>query len=48
VGVTVRFVGGPRDGESSKLVSGDPPGVLIADDSGGRYRWRDGYYRWKA
>jgi hypothetical protein len=36
VGVLVTFVGGPRDGESSKLASGEPPAVLVVDDSGGR------------
>ncbi len=39
VGVTITFVGGPRDGESSRLVSGEPPGVLVVDESGGRYVW---------
>jgi hypothetical protein len=37
VGVPVTFVGGPRDGESSRVVSGDPVAVLVVDDSGGRY-----------
>jgi hypothetical protein len=48
VSVMVTFFGGPRDGEASMLSSGDPPGVLIVDDSGGRYEWRDGRYRWKS
>ena len=34
MGVEVRFVGGPRDGESSRIVSGALPGVLVVDDSG--------------
>ena len=46
--VLVTFVGGPRDGASSKLSSGEPPAVLVVDDSGGRYVWRDGSYWWKA
>ena len=29
--------GGPRDGESSRSASGEPPAVLVVDDSGGRY-----------
>ena len=37
MGVMVTFVSGPRDGEQSKVVSGEPPGVLIVDDSGGVY-----------
>lgn len=45
MGVEVRFVGGPRDGESSRLVSGNPPGVLIVDDSGGRYVFDRAFYR---
>ena len=45
--MTVRFVGGPRDGESSSFVSGEPPGVLIVDESGGGYMWRDGRYWWE-
>jgi len=48
VGVTVTFVGGPRDGESSKVVSGDPPPVLVVDDSVGAYRWRNGSYWWES
>ena len=40
------FVGSPRDGEH-KVVSGDPPGVLIVGDSGGRYVWRDGRNWWE-
>jgi hypothetical protein len=47
MGITVRFVGGPRDGESSRVVSGEPAHVLIVDDSGGRYVWRDGAYMWE-
>ncbi len=47
VGVTVRLVGGPRDGEQSKVVSGEPPGVLFVDESGGRYVWGDGVYLWQ-
>ena len=47
VGVTITYVGGPRDGESSRLVSGEPPAVLVVDESGGRYVWRDGSYWWK-
>jgi hypothetical protein len=42
----ITFLGGPRDGEPSKLSRGVPPDVLIVDDSGGRYRWRDGRYQW--
>ena len=42
------YVGGPRDGESSRLVSGEPPAVLVVDDSGGRYVLRDGSYQWNA
>jgi hypothetical protein len=45
-GVTVTFVGGPRDGGSSRVVSGEPPGVPVVDDSG-RYVWRDGVYLWE-
>ena len=47
VGVVVIFAGGPRDGESSRLVSGEPVAVLVGDGSGGRYVWRDGSYRWE-
>jgi hypothetical protein len=47
VGVTVTFVGGPRDGESSSLSSGEPPDVLVVDETGGVYRWRDGRYWWE-
>jgi hypothetical protein len=46
VGVTVTFVGGPRDGDYSKLASGMPSAVLIVDESGGVYRWRDRCYWW--
>ena len=38
----------PRDGESLSLSSGEPPAVLVVDDSGGRYVWRDGCYWWTA
>ena len=38
----------PVTGESSKLASGEPPAVLVVDDSGGRYVWRDGRYWWEA
>ena len=48
VGVTITYVGGPRDGERSSLVSGEPPAVLVVDDSSGRYVWRDGSYWWTA
>lgn len=48
VGRTVTFAGGPRDGESSSLSSGDPPDVLAVDDPPGRYEWRDGFYVWAA
>jgi len=44
VGVNISYIGGPRDGESSSLVSGEPPAVLVVDDSGGRYVWREGRY----
>jgi hypothetical protein len=37
VGVNISYIGGPRDGESSSLVSGEPPAVPLVDDSGGRY-----------
>ena len=37
------FDGGPRDGESSRLVSGDPPAVLVVDDC----RRADGSYWWE-
>ncbi len=46
MGVTITSIGGPRDRESSKLVSGEPPAVLVVDDSGGRYVWRDGHSCW--
>ena len=46
MGVVVTFVGGPRDGESSRLASGEPPGVLIVDESGGRYVLDGAVYRW--
>jgi len=39
---------GPGDGETSRLVSGDPPAVLVVDDSGGRYVRQDGRYWWSA
>ncbi len=42
------FVGGPRDGESSRVVSGEPAAVLVVDDSGRRYVWRAGFYWWEA
>ncbi len=45
--VTVTFVGGPRDGESARVVSGEPPAVLVVDGSGGRYVYRDGCYFWE-
>jgi hypothetical protein len=49
VGVTITYIGGPRDGElSTRVVSGEPPAVLVVDDSGGRYVWRDGRYKWEA
>ena len=48
VGVNISYIGGPRDGESSSLVSGEPPAVLVVDDEGGRYVWRTGPYWWKA
>jgi len=48
VGVTVTFVGGPRDGQVGKQVSGEPVAVLVVDESGGVYRWRDGAYWWEA
>ena len=49
VGVTVTFIGGLRDGElSARVVSGEPPAVLVVDNSGGRYVWRDGRYWWEA
>ena len=38
----------PVTGESSRLASGEPPAVLVVDDSGGRYVWRDGRYWWEA
>ncbi len=46
MGVTDPHVGGPRDGQSSKVSSGNPPAVLIVDEIGGVYRWRDGCYWW--
>jgi hypothetical protein len=30
----ITFVGGPRDGESGKQPSGEPPAVLVLDDGG--------------
>ena len=43
VGVTITYIGGPRDGErGSKAGNGEPPAALVVDDSGGRYVWRDG------
>jgi hypothetical protein len=41
------FAGGPRDGQTSWATS-QPPDLLIVDDSGGRYRWRDGAYCWES
>ena len=38
---------GPGDGET-RPVSGDPPAVLVVDDSGGRYVRQDGRYWWSA
>lgn len=46
VGVNITYIGGRRDGESSRLVSGEPPAVLVVDASGGVYRWREGRYWW--
>ena len=48
VGVAVVRVGGPRDGESSRIVSGDPPGVLVVDDRAWVYRYWNGRYWWDA
>ena len=48
MGVEVRFVGGPRDGERSRVVSGEPPGVLVVDQSGGHYLFDGAVYRWQA
>ena len=48
MGVTITYLGGPRDGESTRLVSGEPPSVLVVDDPGGRYVWREGRYWWEA
>jgi hypothetical protein len=35
VGVTVTFVGGPRDGKQSGVVGDEPVAVLVVDGSGG-------------
>ena len=47
VGVTITYIGGPRDGQVGSLASGEPPAVLVVDDSGGRYVWQDGSYWWE-
>ena len=48
MGLTVTSPADPRDGESSKVASGEPPAVLVVDDSGGRYVWRrDRGYCWE-
>ena len=41
------FQGGPRDGEESSVASGNPPGVLMVDESGGRYVLEGEVYRWE-
>lgn len=47
MGARIQFVGGPRDGESSSIVSGEPRATLVVDDSGWVYRYRDGGYWWE-
>jgi len=47
VGVTATYRRWTPHGESSKLVSGEPPAVLVVDESGGRCVWRDGSYWWE-
>jgi hypothetical protein len=42
----IALYGGPRDGESVKPSRGEPPAVLIVDDSGGRYLLTDRCYLW--
>lgn len=48
VGAVVTFEGGPRDGERSTVVSGEPVAVLVVDQSGGRYVLDGAVYRWQA
>jgi len=47
VGMVVTFEGGPRDGERSTVVSGEPVAVLVVDESGGRYVLDGAVYRWE-
>jgi hypothetical protein len=43
----LRFHGGPRDGRTG-TPSGSAPAMLVVDDSGGVYRWREGAYWWES